>query len=102
MITMRRTDIGSLAAMKRAIRPGVVIYVPKHWQPQLVETTRVVESVQGNGYYFMGQTAKGETKRMWAPYPKRSELAFGENGDITFYPGCERSWTIVIGRDQSC
>ena len=89
--------IDSLAGLKRAIAvPGVTIHVREHWQTQLKGTTRTPCKVQGNGYWFMGPNTKGETAKMWANIPKASELAFNSDGSVTFYPGTEKSWTLVF------
>lgn len=89
--------VNSLASLKRAIAtPNVVIRVKEHWQEQLRGTTRTPEKIQGKGYFFRGPDWKGEIKRMWAPTPKASELRFNEDGSVTFYPGADKSWTLVF------
>jgi hypothetical protein len=100
-----KIPVSSLASLKRAIAvSNVCIRVLKHWQSQLEGTTRtpiVVRKngkpgVQTNGYYFVGRDYKGAIAEMWCPLPKATELAFNEDGSVTFYPNTERSWTLLF------
>jgi hypothetical protein len=90
--------IRNLAEMKRAVlTSGVSIRVVSHWQPQLVGTIRTPETVQGNGYWFRApQFSDGKVVRMWAAYPKSSELRFNADGTVTFYPDTAKTWTLAF------
>ena len=87
---MNALPVRSLAEMRRMIRiPGMTIESIAHWQAKLLGTRRTVEKPQTNGFFYR---MNGE--RMWCPFPKAEELAFNEDGTVTFHPGSERSWTF--------
>ena len=63
----------SLAALKRALRPGMQLTVLDHWIARHRGSVRTIIKVQGNGYWF---TQPGDATRYWGPFPKASELKF--------------------------
>lgn len=88
-------NIHSLAAMRRAVStPGVRIEVVEHWQPHLRGTSRTPDKVQNNGYRWLGTNRDGKVVQLWCHYPKASELAFNDDGTVTFHPGTEKSWRL--------
>lgn len=91
----------TLADLKRAVNaPDTIIRVVSHWQPQLVGTTRKPFDVQTNGYWFMGpQLADNRIVRMWAPFPKASQLRFNEDGTVTFFPDEKITWTQAFEKE---
>lgn len=83
----------TLKAFKAALKPGLQIEVTEHWIEKLRGTTRTVEAVQGNGYWFRAP----DGQRMWAPHPKAAQLtSYMEGGRyharITFAEG--KGWTL--------
>lgn len=65
----------SFADIKRAIKPGVRLFVISHeYRPELSGTTRVVGKVQTNGYWFEDLNNPG--KRLWGGFAPASCYSF--------------------------
>lgn len=77
-------------------REGLVIRVVHHWQEHLANTTRTVQKAQTNGYLFYADDREGKRVRMWAEIPPASHILFGADGEITFHPGDDKSWTLTL------
>lgn len=88
--------IDSLAALKRAIVPGARIKVLAHWQARLVGSWRTPIRIQDNAYIYAGTDTDGKPRESWCYTPKASELGFNSDGSVTYFPGGERSWTLLV------
>jgi hypothetical protein len=95
--TAERLIIKTRAELLRTIkREGLVIRVVRHWQEHLANTTRTVQKAQTNGYFFYANNRDGKRVRMWADIPKASSILFGADGEVVFYPGEDKHWTVTF------
>jgi hypothetical protein len=87
----------TLKQYKETITPGMLMTVLDHWIHRHQNTTRVVEKVQGNGYFYR---QPGDPERYWSPHPKTSELEFdGKVAKIKDGARPEVHWTLQLGVD---
>lgn len=102
VIASKYVRVSSLRELKDAIKVGTRIEAIEHWRPEVLGGIRTVTKTQTNGYWFL---LPGAERRSWADYPKRSELAFNDDGSITFYPANQPTgkhwWRIGILKDAS-
>lgn len=66
----------TLKAFKDAIKVGVRLSVVDHFQPKFLGTSRVVVTVQGNGYWFKNDGDDPKARPWWGDFPKASGLDF--------------------------
>lgn len=83
----------TLEEFKDMFAVGARFECTAHWQEKHVGKVRTVVKQQRNGYFY---TVAGinDDRRLWSDFPKRSQLAFHEDGSFTFFPGESRTWTI--------
>ena len=67
----------TMKAFKAAFFTGAKLAVLDHWQEKLRGTTRTVQKVQGNGYWFFTDDVAGT---FFAGQPKSWRLKFVECG----------------------
>lgn len=82
----------TFADLKRTLKPGLKLKVLAHWQEKLIGTTRTVDAVQTNGYWFY---TEGDARRMWADLGKASNWAFPSTSQAQFSMG-DRGWTLEV------
>lgn len=80
----------TLAALKRAVRPGTRIKCLTHWRDSIPVrpdgsapisgTVRTVTKAQGNAYVFTDTAGRAN---MWAYWPKAADVTFDGQGGWT-------------------
>lgn len=90
-MTTATERLETLKDLKARMTVGARLEAIEHWIEKHRGKIRTIVKSQGNGYFYKND---GDDTRYWSEYPPRKQMAFHDDGSITFHAGEERFWRL--------